>query len=64
MLIQKEHDINSNNSKKNNSEKHEFSRLFVTEAKHSKSLQSKRTKGEIKTSFNFAVILCINVSKN
>ena len=42
----------------------DFSRLFVTKAKQSKSLQSKRTKGEIKTSFNFAVIVCIYVSKN
>ena len=41
-----------------------FSRLQVTKIKYSKSLQSKRTKSEIKTSFNFAVIVCIYVSKN
>ena len=40
------------------------SKLHVTKIKYSKSLQSQRTKGEIKKSFNFAVILCIYVSKN
>ena len=40
------------------------SKLYVTKIKYSKSLQSQRTKGEIKTSFNFDVILCIYVSKN
>ena len=40
------------------------SKLYVTKIKYSKSLQSQRTKGEIKTNFNFAVILCIHVSKN
>ena len=40
------------------------SKLQVTKIKYSKSLQSKRTKSEIKTSFNFAVIVCIYVSKN
>ena len=40
------------------------SKLHVTKIKYSKSLQSQRTKGEMKTSFNFSVILCIYVSKN
>ena len=40
------------------------SKLYVTKIKYSKSLQTQITKGEIKTSFNFAVILCIYVSKN
>ena len=40
------------------------SKLYVTEIKDSKSLQSQIIKGEIKTRFNFAVILCIYVSKN
>ena len=39
------------------------SKLYVTKIKYSKSLQSQRTKGEIKTSFSFAVILCICVQK-
>ena len=34
------------------------SKLYATKIKYSKSLQSQRTKGEIKTSFNFTVILC------
>ena len=33
------------------------SKLYVTKIKYSKSLQSQRTKGKIKTSFYFAVIL-------
>ena len=40
------------------------SKLYATKIKYGKSLQSQRTKGEIKTSFNFAVILCKYVSKN
>ena len=40
------------------------SKLYATKIKYSKSSQSQRTKGEIKTSFNFSVILCIYVSKN
>ena len=40
------------------------SKLYVTKIKHSKSLQSQRTRGEIKTSFNFPVILCKYLSKN
>ena len=40
------------------------SKFSVTKTKYRKILQSKQTKGEIKTSFNFAVILCIYVSKN
>ena len=63
MFIQKEHDLNLNNSKKNNSRIITYSKLLVTKIKHSKRLQSKKTKGEIKTSFNFAVILCICVQK-
>ena len=39
-------------------------KLYVTKIKYGKSLQSQRTKGEMKTSFNFAVILCKYVSKN
>ena len=38
--------------------------LYVTKAKYSKSLQRQRTKGEIKSSFISAVIICINVSTN
>ena len=34
-----------------------YSKLQVTKIKYSKSLQSKGTKGEIKASFNFTVIL-------
>ena len=30
------------------------SKLYATKIKYGKSLQSQRTKGEIKTSFNFA----------
>ena len=33
------------------------SKLYVTEIKYRKSLQSQRNKKEIKASFNFAVIL-------
>ena len=40
------------------------SKLYVTEIKYGKSLQSQRTEGQINTSFNFAVILCKYVSKN
>ena len=39
------------------------SKLYVTKLKCSKSLQSQRTKDEIKTSFNFTVILCKYVSR-
>ena len=39
------------------------SKLYVTKIKFGKSLQSQRTKGEVKSSFNLAVILCIYVSK-
>ena len=47
MFIQKEHDINSNNSKKNHSKKKmTCSKLYVTKIKYSKSLQSQRTKGK------------------
>ena len=35
------------------------SKLYVAKIKYSKSLQSQRTKGESKASFNFAVILRI-----
>ena len=34
------------------------SKLYITKIKHIVRLQSQRTKGEVKTSFNFAVILC------
>ena len=40
------------------------SKVYVNKIKYGKSLQSQRTKGEIKASFNFAVILCIYVFKN
>ena len=40
------------------------SKLYVTKIKCAKKLQSQTTKGEINTSFNFAVILCKYVSKN
>ena len=40
------------------------SKLCSTKIKYSKSLQSQRTNDEIKTSFNFTVILCKYVSKN
>ena len=40
------------------------SKLYVTKIKYRKSLQSQRTKDEIKTSFNFDVNLCIYVPKN
>ena len=33
------------------------SKLYVTKKKYGKSLQSQRTKGESRASFNFAVIL-------
>ena len=33
-------------------------KLYVTKTKNSKSLQSQRTKAEITSSYNFAVILC------
>ena len=39
-------------------------KFYLTKVKYSKSLQRQRTKGEIKSSFNFAVIICINVSTN
>ena len=39
------------------------SKLYATKIKYNKSWQIQRTKGEIKTSFNFAVILCKHVSK-
>ena len=32
-----------------------YSKLCVTKIKYSKSLQSQKTKGEMKTNFNFAV---------
>ena len=38
--------------------------LYATKIKYSKSLQIRRTKSEIKTSFNFDVILCKLVPKN
>ena len=40
------------------------SRLYVIKIKYGKSFQSQRTKDEIKTDFNFAVNLCMHVSKN
>ena len=40
------------------------SKLLVTKIKYSKSLQSQRTDGEIKTSFDFSVNICKYVSKN
>ena len=40
------------------------SKLYVINIKYSKSLQSQRTKGEIKTSFSFNVVPCKYVSKN
>ena len=60
--IQKEHDISSNNSKKTNSKKPWLFKLYVTKIKYSNSLQIQRIKDEIKTSFNFAVILWIYAS--
>ena len=39
------------------------SNLYATKIKYSKSLQSQRTKGKTKTSFNFTVILCKYVPK-
>ena len=39
------------------------SKLYATKTKYSKSLQGQRTKGKIKTSFNFTAILCKYVSK-
>ena len=39
-------------------------KLYVFKIKYSKSFQSQRTKGKIKTNFNFAVILFTYVSKN
>ena len=39
------------------------SKLYATKIKYSKSLQSQRTKGKTKTSFNFTVILCKYVPK-
>ena len=57
--------ISSNNSKKKKfREMVTCPKLYVTKIKYSKSLQSKRTKGEIKTSFSFTVILCKYLSKN
>ena len=35
-----------------------WSKLYATKIKYSKSLQSQRTNGKIKTSFNFTVVLC------
>ena len=63
MFIQKEHDINSHNSKEKNSEKQWLVQLHLTKIKYNKSLQSQRTKSETKTSFNFTVFFCIYVSK-
>ena len=40
------------------------SNLYLTKTKYSKTLQSQRTKSEIKTSFNFVKIICKYVSKN
>ena len=40
------------------------SKLYAAKIKYNKSLQSQRTKGEVKTSFNFAAILYIYVPKN
>ena len=40
------------------------SKLYVTKIKCIKSLTGQRPKSEIKTSFNFAVILCKYTSKN
>ena len=40
------------------------SKLLVTKIKYSKSLQSQKTDGEIKTSFDFSVNICKYVSKN
>ena len=39
------------------------SKLYATKIKYSKSLQSQRTKSEIKTNFSFTVILCKYVPK-
>ena len=40
-----------------------YSKLYATKIKYSKSLQSQRTKSEIKTNFSFTVILCKYVPK-
>ena len=40
------------------------SKLYITKIKHIVRLRSQRTKGEVKTSFNFAVILCKYLSIN
>ena len=48
----------------NNSESWNNSGTKITKMMYSKSLQSQRTKGEIKNSFNFAIILCRYLSKN
>ena len=40
-----------------------YSNLYATKIKYSKSLQSQRTKSEIKTNFSFTVILCKHVPK-
>ena len=39
-------------------------KVILTKIKYSKTLQNQRTKSEIKTSFNFAKIICKYVSKN
>ena len=40
------------------------SKLYVSKIKYNENLQSQRTKGEGKISFNFAVILSLQVLKN
>ena len=40
-----------------------YSKLYATKIKYSKSLQSQRTKSEIKANFSFTVILCKYVPK-
>ena len=40
------------------------SKLYVSKVKYSKTLQSQITKSERKVSFNFAVILSLQLPKN
>ena len=39
-------------------------KLYVTNINYSKTLQSQRTKSEVKASFSFAKMICKYVSKN
>ena len=49
MFVQEEHDINSNNYKKNNDDL--CLTFYVTKMKDSKGLQRQRNKGKIKKQF-------------